>query len=125
MATKKIITAEEAGRIWFMHEKGLTNTEIVGITGRSVNSISRVLGVFRAVKHGDLEALNRPSFNNCVAIKAAAMKHFGMSATNADILSGRGLKPLNPEAEKTDSDLLSEVRRTNELLEQLITLWRD
>lgn len=125
MATNKFITAEEAGRIWFMHEKGLTNTEIIGVTGRSANSVSRVLGVYRAVRRGDMAALNSPSFNNCTAIKAAALKHFGMSTTNADVLLGRGLKPLNPEAEKTDSDLLSEVRRTNELLEQLITLWRD
>lgn len=125
MATKKFITAEEAGRIWLLHEKGLTNTEIVDVTGRSMNSVSRVLGVYKAAKHGDTATLSRPSYVSCQNIKAAAMKHFGMSATNADIVSGRGLKPLNQETKKTDDlqALLIETRRTNELLEKIIALW--
>lgn len=124
MATKKFISAEEAGRIWLLHEKGLTNTEIVDVTGRSMYSVGRVLSVYKAAKHGDIAAMNRPSYANSQNIKAAAMKHFGMSATNAAVLTGRE-KPLNQETKKTDDlqDLLIETRRTNELLEKIISLW--
>jgi hypothetical protein len=100
MATKKFITAEEAGRIWLLHEKGLTYTQIAEITGRSTNSVHRVVGVYKAVKSRDVSVLSRPNYASCRNIKAAAMKHFGMSATNADFVSGRGLKPLNQETKK-------------------------
>lgn len=125
MATKKFISAEEAGRMWLLHEKGLTYTQIADITGRSINSVHRVVGIYKAVKSGNVSVLNQPSYAYCQNIKASALKHFGVDELKADILTGRGLKPLPQETKKTDDlqDLLIEARRTNELLEKIVSLW--
>lgn len=115
MAGKKFITAEEAGRIWMLHEKGLTHSQIADVCGRSANTIYRVVGIYQRVRDGNAEALTAPSFQNSKGITAAAQRHFGVTAQTVE--------PVEPTKKTADvQDLLSEVRRTNELLERLISL---
>lgn len=126
MASNKFVTAEDAERIWFLHNKGLSNTEICGIENRSVHTVNRVVNIYKAVRDtngvDELPPTYREGYQHLVGY---ARQHFGKSTTNADILLGRGLKPLPQETKKTDDlqDLLIEARRTNELLEKIIALW--
>ena len=87
MASNKFVTAEDAERIWFLHNKGLSNTEICGIENRSVHTVNRVVNIYKAVRDtngvDELPPTYREGYQHLVGY---ARQHFGVSTTNAAIL---------------------------------------
>jgi hypothetical protein len=122
MAGNKHITAGEAQRVWYLHKKGLNAKDIEVAIDRSKNSILRVIDIFTRAEAGEWEALENDYKDNHKNILSIAREYFGVD-TVQETPAQTEKQPAHDNTAKFAAEVLTELRRNNELLQQLISIW--
>lgn len=123
MAGRKHIAASEAQRVWYLHKKGLKAKDIEIAIDRSRNSILRVIDIFTRAEAGDWDALEVDYRDNHKNIVKLARDYFGVYKAEHEMPAETEKQPAHDNTAKFCAEVLTELRRNNELLQQLISIW--
>lgn len=122
MASKKLITENEARKIWLLHEKGLKASNIALAIDRSPMSVSRVVEIFTMVQNAEWDALASKHGDRESKVIGYAKAYFAAEQEEAAPVPAPQ-PPVRDNTVKYLADVLEELRRNNELLEKLVIAW--
>ena len=126
MAGYKHLTESECERIWFLHKKGMTATEIAFTIGRNANSIYRVLDIFTMCENGGYAEAEEKYGKQNHNLMRIARSIFGIqvAAAPAKTEPQPAAAPVSPDNTLHYlTAVLAELRRNNELLEKVCQAW--
>lgn len=118
MGANKNITPETMGKIWTLCNKEIDKKTISHILNISLLSVERVVTIMTATANNDMETLEN-KYKDCVAMKKYACEILGIN--NKPAIEEQQ-QPQDNTAQAM-ANVLKELHRTNELLEQLCTVW--
>ena len=123
MAGHKHLTEDEVRRIWMLHKRGLSSSDVAFVVGRNKQSCYRVIDIFEKCENGEYKAAEAAFGEKNQNLLAIARSYFGIVTEHKEEPKATEAPPAGDNTVKYLCAVLTELRRNNELLAKLVAAW--